>query len=99
MLRRACEQRLNAAVAAVADPAFQPAIGGLILDPGPIADALHAPADHDLEDRMAHVFSPRRSALRAFTSASRMTPLVNSADGNPLSAFGAEPSRNAFCVS
>ncbi|MGY3468060.1 hypothetical protein ACVW0I_004931 [Bradyrhizobium sp. LM6.11] len=87
------------AVAAIADPAFETARRRLVLDPGPITDALHAAADHDLKDCPAHFFGPRKSALRAFASASRMTRLVKSDAGRPLRFFGAVPSRSAFCVS
>src|SRR6478609_6184475 len=99
MFRCACEQRFHAAVAAVANPALEATRCRLILDPGPVADALHAAADHDLEDRPAHFFSPRKPALRALTSASRITRLVRSGDGSPVRFFGGVPSRNAFCVS
>ena len=99
VVRRACKQSFNAAVAAIANPAFETARPRLILDPGPIADALHAPADHDLENRAAHFFNPRTSALRALTSASRMTRAVSSDDASPLRFFGDAPSRSAFSVS
>src|SRR4051794_23976212 len=99
MLGRPCKQRFDAAVAAVADPAFKAAGGGLGFEPGAVANALNAAADHDLEDRLAHFVSPSTSALRAFISASRMTRLVSSDDARPLSVFGGVPSRRALRVS
>ena len=49
--------------------------------------------------RSSIVLSPRNSALRAFTSASRVTRPVSSDDARPFKCFGGSPSRSAFSVS
>ena len=56
-LRRPRKQRLDAAVPAVAHPAFKIVISGPVLDPGAVADALHASGNRQLTDRAAHLFS------------------------------------------
>ena len=53
------EHRLDRAVAPVADPAFEATLERACLDPGPVADALHAAADDDVADCLrAHPSSP-----------------------------------------
>ena len=96
---RSGERRLDAAVAAIADPAIETARHRLFLDPGAIANALHAATDRDVADRATHVLMPRNSAVRALVSASRITRPVSSDDAIPLRLFGEAPSRNAFSVS
>lgn len=91
--------RLDAAVAAIANPAFEAARDRMLLDPRAVADALHAAADGDVADYAAHVFRPRNSALRALVSASRIARPVSPDEAMPLRFFGEVPSRNAFSVS
>ena len=57
--RRTGEQRLDRTVAAIAHPAFEPALERLALDKGAEADALHAAAQHDVADDLrVHASSP-----------------------------------------
>src|SRR5262249_35804711 len=93
------KQCLDAAVPAVAHPAFQFRRARLFLDPGAVADALHVAADRHLLDRMVHFFNPRKSALRALASAARVKRAVSSKDARPFRFFGGVPSRNALSVS
>jgi len=93
------EHRLDGAVVAVAYPAFQPARPCPVLDPGAVTDALHPAADRHMENRVGHVFNPRKAPARCFVSASRVTRAVSSGDANPFRFFGGMPSRSAFSVS
>src|SRR4051812_22046124 len=96
---RSRKQCLDAAVAPVTHPALELAGARLMLDPGAVADALHLAADRHLLDGVAHFFNPRKSAVRVFMSASRVTRAVSSEDASPFRFFGAVPSRNALSVS
>ena len=93
------EHSLDAAVAAVSHPALQAKTPRLMLDPGPVAHALHPSADQDPTDGSAHRSGPRNAARRASTSASRVTCAVKPAEARPVKAFGGSPSRNALSVS
>ena len=53
--RRSRKQRLDAAVAAIAHPAFKIVRHGAVLDPGAVTDALHPAADCHLTDCAAHL--------------------------------------------
>src|SRR5262249_16177313 len=93
------KQRLHTAVTAIAHPTFQSQRDRLVFHPGAIADTLYPAPDCDMKDRRSHFCNPRKSALRAFMSASRITLLVSSDDARPLSFFGGVPSCSAFNVS
>ena len=76
-LRPAGKHRLDRAVAAVAHPAFEPAIERGVFGPGAVADALHAAADDDVTDAslirlLRCPWRVRRASLTA-TSAQRTT--------------------------
>ena len=65
---------LDAAVTPVSHPALQTKPPRLMLDPGPVAHALHPAADHYPPDRATLIACAlRNSASRAFTSVSRVT--------------------------
>jgi hypothetical protein len=93
------EHGLDAAIAPVPYPALQAKPPRLMVDPGPVAHALHPSADHDPADGSPHRLGLRNSASRASTSASRVTCAVKPAEARPVKAFGGSPSRNAFSVS
>src|ERR1700760_1770468 len=92
------EYGFDAAVAAISHPALQAAPPRFVIDPGAVADALHPATYRDAADGDGHRFALRNSATRIFTSASRITFAVRSADARPVKAFGAVPSRNALSV-
>jgi hypothetical protein len=93
------EHGLDAAVAPVSHPTLQAEPPRLMVDPGPVAHALHPSADHDPAEGSRHRLTPRNAATRAFTSASRVTCAVKPAEARPVRAFGGSPSRKALSVS
>src|SRR5579863_135727 len=93
------EHGLDAAVAPVPHPTLQAKPPRLMVDPGPVAHALHPSADHDPTEGSLHRLTPRNAARRAFTSTSRVTWAVKPAGARPVKAFGGSPSRNALSVS
>ena len=61
---RASEDCLDRAIAAIAHPTMQPAPVRLVLDKGPITDALYLTAHNNVANDVAHASSPA-SKMRA----------------------------------
>jgi hypothetical protein len=58
LVRRSHQQRLNAAVAAIADPTGKTVHSGDFCDKGTVANALHAPARDDAAKHVGHGVAP-----------------------------------------
>src|SRR5581483_4599127 len=95
----AFEHGLDTAVAPVSHPALQAQHARLMFDPSAVTHALHPAANHDVPGNTAHRGAPRNFVSRVFTSASRVTRAVKSADARPVKAFAGVPSRSALSVS